>query len=181
MNYQFCLPLGYATADLVNLNRVYVKMGPIRRWLRPLLRWAMTLCGAALLVVGAVMLVGGAEDGLIISTIIFLVVGLLWLLVGLFANRVNAWSSRRLMMKGLGNITVILDESGVTETSDKGTALHPFSAFVDVVYYRNTYFLFFDKRHAIILPTRAMTQGSPATFADWWSQHSGKEICSFSR
>ena len=29
---------GYDRKDLMNFNRVYVKMGPVRRWLFPLLR-----------------------------------------------------------------------------------------------------------------------------------------------
>lgn len=181
MRFEFYMPNGYATNDLMNLSRVYIKMGTVRRWLRPLLRGLMILCGAVLVLGGAILLFSGAaEEGLGSAIVIFLVIGCLWLLIGLFAHRLNAWGSRRLMIKGLESITVTLDETGVAETTNKGTALHPYKAFVDVVCYRNTYFLFLDKRHAIILPVQTMTQGSPAIFDGCWLQMGGKPIRHFS-
>ena len=111
MTFTFHMPEGYSTADLVALNKVHTRRGKIRRWLIPALRVVLTL-GGILLVLGAAVLLayGWAENGLLISIVVFFVVGILWILIGLFHYRISAWNSRRLTIRDLGSITVTLGE-----------------------------------------------------------------------
>ena len=177
MAFTFSMPGGYSTADLVNLNRIHTKLGKVRRWLVPVLRVVFTLGGLFLIASAALLLAyGGAEDGLLTSIVVFFLVGLLWLLLGLFRYRLSAWNSRRLTLRDLGSITVTVDEEGVTETTDKGRALHPYSAFVGAACYRDTLFLFLDKNHALILPFAAMTGGTATELDGFWARHSGLPI-----
>ena len=178
MTFTFHIP-GYSTADLVTLNRVHTKRGKIRRWLIPALRVVFTLGGIFLVLSGALLLAYSEEDGLASSIVMFFIVGILWILIGLFHYRISAWNSRRLTMKGLGNITVMMDEEGVSETTGKGNALTPYAAFTDAVCYRDTLFLFLDKNHAMILPFAAMTGGTVAELEAFWVQHSSLPIKHF--
>ena len=180
MTFTFHMPGGYSTTDLVNLNRVHTKRGKIWRWLTPLLRVVLTLGGFFLLASGALLLAcGGAEDGLLTSIIVFFLVGLAWLVIGLFHYRIGALNSRRLTMKDLGSITVTVGGEGVTETTNKGQALYPYDAFVGAACYRNTLFLFLDKNHAMILPYAAMTGGTAAELEAFWARHSSLPIQHF--
>lgn len=177
MTFTFCMPNGYSMADLVNLNRVHTKQGKIRRWLIPVLRVVFTLGGIFLIVSAALLLAyGGAEDGLLTSIVVFFVVGILWVLIGLFHYRISAWNSRRLTMRDLGSITVTVSEEGVSEITNKGHALHPYEAFVGAACYRDTLFLFLDKNHALVLPFAAMTGGTVTELDGFWARHSGLPI-----
>ena len=180
MTFTFHMPEGYSTADLVALNKVHTKRGKIRRWLIPALRAVFTL-GGLLLVLGAALLLacGGVEDGLLPSIVIFFVVGILWILIGLFHYRIGAWNSRRLTIRDLGSITVTLDEEGISEITGKGSALHPYAAFAGAACYRDILFLFLDKNHAMILPYAAMTGGTAAELEAFWARHSSLPIQHF--
>ena len=70
----------------------------------------------------------------------------------------------------------LMNLSRVYETTEKGTAFYQYSAFVEAVCCSNIYFLFLDKRNALILPVQAMTQGSPAVFDGCWLQMGGKPV-----
>lgn len=177
MSFTFCLPDGYSTADLVNLNRVHTKLGKIRRWLIPVLRVVFTLGGIFLILSAALLLAyDGIADGMLASIIVFFLVGLIWLLLGLFRYRVSAWSSKRLAVKDLGSITVTLSEEGVSENTNKGYALHPYDAFVGAACYRDILFLFLDKNHALILPLSVMTGGTAAELDAFWTRCGGLPI-----
>ncbi len=177
MAFTFFLPDGYSKADLVNLNRVHTKLGKIRRWLIPALRVVFTLGGIFLIWCAALLLAfDGIADGMLASIIVFFLVGVLWLLLGLFRYRISAWNSRRLTLKGLGSITVTLDGDGVEEICDKGHTHYAYEAFVKAACYRDTLFLFLDKNHALILPFSAMTQGTAGELEDFWARHSGVPI-----
>ena len=176
MAFTFFLPDGYSKADLVNLNRVHTKLGKIRRWLIPVLRVVLTLGGVLLILMAALLALDGVEDGMLASIIVFFLVGVLWLLLGLFRYRISAWNSRRLTLKGLGSITVTLDGDGVEEICDKGHTHYAYEAFVKAACYRDTLFLFLDKNHALILPFSAMTQGTAGELEDFWARLSGVPI-----
>lgn len=180
MKFTFHMLAGYSMADLVALNRVHTKRGKIRRWLIPALRVVFTL-GGILMVLGAAVLLsyGGVEAGLLSSIVVFFVFGILWILLGLFHYYIGAWNSRRLTMKILGSITATVGEEGVSETSNKGSALYPYAAFVGAACYRNTLFLFLDKNHAVILPYAAMTDGTAAELEAFWARHSSLPIQHF--
>lgn len=180
MTFTFHMPEGYSTADLVALNKVHTKRGKIRRWLIPVLRVVLTL-GGILLVLGTSLLLacGGAEDGRLLSIVVFFVVGILSILVGLFHYRISAWNSQRLTIRDLGSITVTLDEEGISEITGKGSALHSYAAFAGAACYRDILFLFLDKNHAMILPYAAMTGGTAAELEAFWTRHSNLPIQHF--
>ena len=176
MAFTFFLPDGYSKADLMNLNRVHTKLGKIRRWLIPVLRVVLTLGGVLLILMAALLAFDGVEDGMLSTILVFFLVGVLWLLLGLFRYRISAWNSRRLTLKGLGSITVTLGEDGIEETSSKGHAHYTYEAFVKAACYRDTLFLFLDKNHALILPFAAMKGGTATELDNFWARHSSLPI-----
>lgn len=167
----------YDMTDLMNLNRVYVKMGKVRRWLFPLLR-AVVFVAAVILIVSAGLLlvfwkVGPPKAVLYVACILF---GVLGILVDVFMRRIFALGYRRTFVKGLGIIRVALDETGITEATDKSRSVCSCDAFSRAVYYRNAYFLFLDRRRILLLPVSAMTQGTPQELETLWERMRGEPV-----
>ena len=50
---------GYDRKDLMNFNRVYVKMGAVRRWLFPLVRALLPVLSVILIALSGLLLVFG--------------------------------------------------------------------------------------------------------------------------
>ena len=60
------------------------------------------------------------------------------------------------------SVTVTLDDAGVREQGRKGEGFYPYASFIGCFHSRGRYFLFLDKKHAVILPEAAMAVGDPA-------------------
>lgn len=179
MQFCFVLPQGYETKDLIALNRIFVKRGKIRRWIVPMLHIAMSVYGGALLISGLGILIPGETLDLkyLHVAILPLILGVFLLCLGLFSYRIGACFSKRSMIRNMGGITVSISESGVLEQLEKkGTTYRNFSAYVDAACYRDRYFLFVDKSHAIILPKCAITEGTTNDFEKCWQKWSGIPI-----
>ena len=97
----------YDMTDLMNFNRVYVKMGKVRRWLFPLLRAVLPVLSVILIVLSGLLLVFG--EATVGKTLFYwgaIVLGVLTILVLIFYRRIFAWGCRRRFIKGLGIIRV---------------------------------------------------------------------------
>ena len=77
------------------------------------------------------------------------------------------------MVKNAGSFTITLDEEGGTEQTAKGEARYPYASFISAVFHTDRWYLFLDKRHAIILPLHAMVSGAPAELESFLSGHMG--------
>lgn len=157
--YQF--QFEYDFQDLLTLNRVYEKV--YRRWIGPLRIFNIVIGVILWLEAVAVMsFLSALEWGgttYLVTAVVFMLLGTLFLTGWYWRPRLNAWSSKRLLVKNSGELTVSLEEDGVRDSCKKGESFHPWDAFISSFHSRGRYLLFIDKRHAIILPERAMIQG----------------------
>ena len=166
--YQF--QYDYTLEDMNALSRVVGKT--YRRKKVLLLRTVLALMGAAYLMVGGVMLAGGG----LIPGLILLGTGVLFGALSLFYHQGTAWRSKRMMVEGEGEFTVTLEKESVHGKSVKGESSYPYSAVVGAFHYRERYFLFLDKRHAMLLPERALTKGDRAGLRRKKKKKLGMEI-----
>ncbi|MCI2058216.1 MAG: YcxB family protein [Oscillibacter sp.] len=175
MEFRFYMPQRYTRQDLMEFNKVYVRSSRLRCWGKNLFRILSVLCGAALFLAGLMILLGGGiQEGLLVPGIVSTAVGAVWLLSGVFYYRINAWGSRRQMLRETGSFTVTLREDGVTEETEKGISNYPYASFTDAVFHANRWFLFLDQRHALILPLSTMAQGAPVELEKFLEERTGK-------
>lgn len=175
--FQFTLP-GYSNQDLLALNKLVVKRSKFYRWLIPLIRLFFCSAGIFFLLMGALLIYGsrvGAESNWSL-TVLAILLGLLWLYMGVFYYQRRVRGSRRMTMKDIGQISVSFSDEGVEEQSNKGRVNYRYDAFVGAYDYCERWFLFLDKRHAIVLPRAAMTAGEPEAFAAFLEQKLQNEV-----
>lgn len=170
---------GYDRKDLMNFNRVYVNMGAVRRWLFPLLRAVLPVLSVFLMAFSGLHLTFGKVTR---GTALFywywgcIVFGVWGILLAVFVRRILAWNCRRKLIRGLGTIRVTLDETGITEATDKSRTVCSYDVVLQAVYYRDVYYLFLDKRHVLLLPVSDMTQGTPQELETLWERMRGEIV-----
>lgn len=84
--------------------------------------------------------------------------------------------SQKQDLQGVGEWTLVLDETGVQYHHGKGDGHNPWSAFVGGYYYEKGYFLFLDRTHVCFIPERALVEGDPATLRAFLEENLQKEI-----
>lgn len=165
----------YNFEDLLILNRVVAKIAKPGQRIANLILYTILFCfGLFVTLIGILGLLLLDHDTA--RSVLFLVAGLLYLALVLFRQRINALHSKKLLLKGTGELTVVLDEDGVSEHSAKGEAQYPWAAFVGGYLCKERYLLFLDKRHAIILPKRALVKGDFTELNGFLAEKLGKEI-----
>lgn len=164
----------YTLEDMNALSRVTART--YRRKKVLLLRLALALLGVAYLVVGGAMFAPGSK----LFGVILLGAGLLFLCLALFYHQGAAWRTKRMMAAGAESSTVTLEEESVHGKSKLGESSYPYSAVIGAYHYRERYFLFLDRRHAILLPERALIRGDPTGLKDFLEKKMGKEIIQLS-
>lgn len=176
---RFCFELpGYCWQDLLALNRLNVKKSKLYRWLIPLLRVVMCLVGGFAFLIAA-MLIYDACHGAKMNWVLlaaFLLLGLLWLYAGLFYYHRRARKSRRLALQDAGGIRIEFSGEDITGNDKKGCASYCYDAFAGAYDYCDRWFLFLDKRHALILPRTAMTEGDPEAFVRFLEKKIGTVV-----
>ena len=158
MEFRFILDKGNTFKELLKLNRAAVKRSKLMRILVPLLRIVLVLGGIFFLVPGIVMLSPG--EGELHVGIACLAVGVIWLLLGLFYFHYGAWRSRRMQLKNIGSIIISLTENDIVEVTQKTDSRFGYDVIQHICFYKNTYFLFVDKKHAFILPCGNLVSGN---------------------
>lgn len=169
--YQF--QFEYNFQDLLILNCVHIKTSAGRKVASILLRLVLLLMGVPMVVTSVWALAVGQCE---LPLIAFLFMGLLYIVLAIFYYRFGAWYSKRLQMKGTGELTVTVDEDSVREHSLKGDNTFPWSAFASGYHSRERYFLFIDPRHAVILPERALTIGDSTMLKSFLEEKLHKEV-----
>ena len=102
-----------------------------------------------------------------------LVAVLLVLLIGMRALRQNASLKS---VNAQGTITLTTDESGIHARTATLSTDFGYDAYCDLVHYRDTYYLYIDKRKAQIVPERCFTQGDPAAFGSFMAEKTGLTV-----
>lgn len=160
----------YTLEDMNALSRVTAKT--YRRKKVLIYRTVLALMGVAYLGMGVLLLSGGSmAPGLIL-----LAAGVLFAAICIFYHQGTAWRTKRMMVEGEGGFIVTLEEESVHGKSEKGESSYPYSAVVGVFHYKERYFLFLDKRHAVLLPEWALVRGDSVTLRAFLTEKLGQEI-----
>ena len=159
----------YTLEDMDALSRVTAKTYSRRKVL--FYRTVLMVLGLAYLGMGGYLFSGNAMVGGILMT-----AGLLFTVISIFFHRGTAWRSKRMMINGGGEVAVTLEEEGVRGKSQTGEDFCPYTSVISGFHYWERYFLFLDKRHAILLPERGLIQGEPTGLNHFLEEKLGKEI-----
>lgn len=164
--------------DYLALNRLFIQKSRLWRVVIPLLRTVEFLLGAFCVLTGVLMLlpVAAREDRSWSLALGLLIPGLFLLYRSLFYYRRRARRTGRSAVQDAGEATLTFSDESITETTSKGGATYPYSAFVEAYAYDARWFLFLDERHAFILPRAAMTEGEKETFSAFLSEKLGKPV-----
>lgn len=160
----------YTLEDMNALSRVTART--YRRKKVLLYRAVLVLLGAAYLAIGGLMLF---HQSWAVGIVLF-AAGLLFTALSLFYHQGIAWRTKRMMVEGEGDFTVELEEESIRGKSEKGESAYPYSAVIGAFHYKERYFLFLDKRHAMLLPERALIKGDRTVLNGFLTEKLGKEI-----
>ena len=160
----------YTLEDMNALSRVSART--YRRKKVLVYRTVLALLGAVYLGMGVLLF---SHQSWVAGTVL-LIAGLLFAAISVFYHQGTAWRTKRMMVEGEGGFTVTLEEEGVHGKSEKGESSYPYSAVIGAYHYRERYFLFLDKRHAMLLPERALVMGDPSLLQSWLEQKLKRDI-----
>ena len=160
----------YTLEDMNALSRVGTKT--YRRKKVVILRTVLAVMSVAYLGLGALILSGGS----MVMGFTMVIGGILFMALCLFYHHGTAWNTKRLMMEGEASNTVTLEEECIHGKGEKGEGSYPYSAVIGAYHYKARYFLFMDKRHAVLLPERGLTQGDGTTLKCFLEEKIQKEI-----
>ena len=166
----FQFQYNYTLEDMNTLSRVTAKT--YRRKKVLIYRTVLALLGIAYLGMGVFLL----SEVSLVTGLILLAAGVLFAAIFLFYHQGTAWRSKRMMVQNEGAFTVTLEEESVHGKSEKGESSYPYSAVIGAYRYKERYFLFLDKRHAMLLPERALIRGEKAALRAFLTEKLGKEI-----
>ena len=174
MEFRFILDNGNEFRELLLLNKVVVKRNAFLRVFVPLLRIALTIIGVFFLLTGCVLLFGDYDSKS--AGVACTLVGVVWTFLGLFYYRYGAWRSHRMTLKNVGSIIISLTEHDIVEVSQMSDARFGYDAVRELYFYRDTYFLFLDRRHALILPLAKLSSGQAELLEQELSSRCGKTL-----
>ena len=181
MEFQFELPDGYRKEDLLALCRLQYRKTLFSRILTSLLRGLLSFVGLFLLIPGLFILLGPPSGGRFAGDelrygITWTLLGLLFLAVAIFRDRINANRSRRMLNKNMGSMHMTFTEEEVLEKAKGVEARLSYSLFLDFYRYRDWWFLYIQKHRAYVLPFSAMTAGSAENFEKFITEKTGLSV-----
>lgn len=152
------------------LSRVTAKT--YRRKKVLLYRLVCALLGIGYLAFGLTMIPSGQKA----IAVILVAAGLFFSATAVFFHKGTAWRSKRMMVEGAGELTADLEETGVRGRSQKGEDFYPYGSFIGAYHYKGRYFLFQDKKHAVLLPDAGLVEGDAAELKNFLEQKLGTAI-----
>ena len=102
--------------------------------------------------------------------------GIFFAVMAVFWHPLTARRLRKHSLKGVGALTMELEENGIRNFHQMGEGLTLYSAITDAFYYRERYFLTMEKRQVLLLPERALVQGDAASLRAFLEVKLGKKI-----
>ena len=75
-----------------------------------------------------------------------------------------------------GVITLTADDDAMHAKAAALSSDYSYRAFQDIVHFKQSYYLYIDKRKAMIVPERCFTEGDPAAFGAFIGQKTGLKI-----
>jgi len=160
----------YTLDDMNALSRVTAKT--YRRKKTLVYRLVCALLGVGYLALGLMMIPSGQK----FTAVILVAAGLFFSAIAIFFHKGAAWRSKRMLVEGLGELTAELEETGIRGKSQKAGEFYPYDAIIGAYHYRGRYFLFLDKKHAVLLPETGLVEGDSAALKDFLERKLGMAV-----
>ncbi len=106
----------------------------------------------------------------------FVAGGIFFAVMAVFWHPLTARRLRKHSLKGVGTLTMELEEDGIRDFHQMGEGLILYSAYTDAFHYRERYFLTMEKRQVLLLPEWALVQGDAASLRAFLEAKLGKKI-----
>ncbi len=108
--------------------------------------------------------------------VLFVAGGIFFAVIAVFWHPLTARRLRKHSLKGVGTLTMELEEEGIRDFHQMGEGLILYSAYTDAFHYRERYFLTMEKRQVLLLPEWALVQGDAASLRAFLEEKLGKKI-----
>ena len=168
---RFAVESRYTFQDLLTLNQLVGKT--TRRVVTLPTRILCAVLGGWMLMFTGLQLWLGS---IAVITPISLLMGLFLIALSVFYHHINAWQSKRLMVKFDGTARFDFLAESFTERTSVGVTSHPYGAIYAAYHFKNRFFVFLDKKHSYILPEAEFVQGLLAEFKPFLEQKCGKKV-----
>ena len=108
---------------------------------------------------------------------------LVWYYVIMLAALAVYWAVREMrvrrnlkMLTSQGIITLTAEEDAIHAKADALSSDYSYQAFQDIVRFKGAYYLYIDKRRAMIVPDHFFTEGEPAAFGAFVEKKTGLKM-----
>ncbi|MEG2177021.1 MAG: YcxB family protein [Oscillibacter sp.] len=142
-----------------------------RKWLTYFLR---PLVGGLGLFIGLGSVLVLLTDAFTVGWLLYALFGLAGLLCALFLPRLNALGARRGMQNHVSGAEFRFYPAAFTTVSSQGITTRPYTTILALYRFRERYFIFFDRRHALFLPFAAFDGVNREEFKCFLSKKTGK-------
>ena len=95
-----------------------------------------------------------------------------------FVDRIRARATVKVHNKTFGETVLTFDEEGALAQSVNTQSQYRYPAFSELFYSRKyeTYYLYLNKRQAVVVPERCFVEGDPAAFGAFIAEKTGLEV-----
>ncbi len=104
----------------------------------------------------------------------YVVIGSLVCLYYLFSTKINAWATKRTIQNRTVAANYVFHENNFTQTSTQGTTTRGYEVIANVYEYKDRFFIYFDRRYALIFPKRVFAYGDAERFQSHLEAKMGK-------
>lgn len=108
-----------------------------------------------------------------------LLYGILLLLVGIFWERFQVWSSQRQLVSGVKTCTYTFTDDMISCKTESDTTYYAYRRVYAVTESAEWFGVFFDVNHGIVIDKKGFTQGDPVSFKAFLGQHTRLPIQEF--
>ncbi len=176
MEYLFEYQDGYDVKEHKLMNRLYVRIKPLRRLGIVLLRLLFAALGLLMIALGVFRLTGVFTSTSTVFSVFILLYGLVILLLAIFYFSYSARRSKRMTLRIGGPLALTLGETCITSKLTGAESFYEYAAVKSVYYWKGNWFLFVDDRHAMLLALRALKSGDAAALPAFLREKTGQEI-----
>lgn len=134
-------------------------------------KYVVPVCGVIILLSSAVLWYAQREDAWL-----FTVLGLFFLLIGLFWGRILGWMTWRRTNHAVGETVYAFGDEAFTVSNKLASGVSKYPALIKLVETDGYFLLYVQKGVAYILPRNAFTVGDPAQFAAFIEERTGLQF-----
>ena len=143
----------YTYEDFIALNKISQKN--FHKFRNRIFKPFSVIVGALLAIMSVLLLLDGGG----LEWYFYLALGIFLVLYNLFLETyIGAYRTKKTMQNETIEVEYLFEEDSFTQTSSQGISQRPYDTIYKVFNCKEHIFIFFDKKHSIILPKRCFNQ-----------------------